>query len=80
MRGPDICPLLALVPKVFWKLLSIQNRPHVVAYTNSLLYNGNGRTLVYLWPLEVCVCVCVCVCRWMGLELHLSPGRAASDV
>ena len=68
-------PLPSLIPKAFQKLLPIQKRPDMVAYTNFLLYNGNQSPLVYLQPLEgsVCVCVCVCVCSGMDFEPHLSP-------
>ena len=68
-------PLPSLIPKAFQKLLSIQKRPDMVAYTNFLLCNGNQSPLVYLQPLEgcVCVCVCVCVCSGMEFEALLSP-------
>lgn len=66
-------PLPSLIPKAFQKLLSIQKRPDMVAYTNFLLCSGNQSPLVYLQPLEGCVCMCVCVCSGMEFEALLSP-------
>ena len=69
-------PLPSLIPKAFQKLLSIQKRPDMVAYTNFLLCNGNQSPLVYLQPLDGCVYVCVCVVGWslrpFSLQLGLS--------